>query len=154
VSVIDADQPTVFAIIAPIDLTLIFTGFGVLPAVTGVRDYPGHWDAAGLARTPVFSDRSTAHETLLQYEPPARFSYEITGFTNIFGRIVSKAHGEWIFTPVEPGKTRVEWTYTFTPLQGRRLLLQYCILPLWKRYMQKALRLAGDEVMRRVRNPV
>jgi len=143
---IKARRQVVFAAIAPIDLRTIFTGYGLLPSVVEVRNYPGHWDEVGLWRTPVFSDGGTARETLVTYRPPLYFSYQITNFTNIFDRIVSKAYGKWIFSEYSDGTTLVEWTYEFFPLGGRRLLVKFGIVPFWKRYMEKALRLVSLQV--------
>ena len=69
------DQSDVFNHIAPIDLTTIFTGYGLLPAVVGVRDQTGAWDAAGQTRTVTLSDGSSAQESLTKYESPDSFGY-------------------------------------------------------------------------------
>src|SRR6266567_1561314 len=142
---INADQRVAFEVIAPIDLRKVFPGYAFFPAVVDVRNYPGHWDKAGLSRMPVFTDGSTAHETLIDYDSPRTFSYEVTGFTNIFGHIVSKARGEWLFSTIHTGVTHIDWTYEFYPRKAMRPFLK-CITPFWRRYMQKSLRLACQQV--------
>src|SRR5688572_1767103 len=89
-----------FRQIVPIDLTSIFTGHGPLPAVTQTRDQSGAWDAAGRTRTVVFSDGSTAQESLTEYEYPHRFAYTIDHFTGVLRFLASKARGEWWFERV------------------------------------------------------
>lgn len=137
-----------FEVIAPIDLRKIFTGYGFLPAVVRVDDAPPKWDKAGLSRNPVFSDGGTAREKLLTYQPSSTFSYQITDFTNVFGRMVAHIRGEWHFSSSSPGETTVAWRYTFTPKRGYARIMRYLVGPIWKRYMLRALRLACNEAAR------
>jgi hypothetical protein len=51
-----------------LDLTKIFTGFGLLPAVVGTREQTGPWDHVGASRKPVLSDGTTAFEQITPYE--------------------------------------------------------------------------------------
>lgn len=53
-----------FSHIVPIDLANIFTGFRPLPAVKGMRDQTGTWDAASQSRTVLLSDGSSAQRPL------------------------------------------------------------------------------------------
>ena len=53
-----------FSHIVPIDLANIFTGFRSLPAVKGMRDQTGTWDAASQSRTVLLSDGSSAQRPL------------------------------------------------------------------------------------------
>jgi len=57
-------QAAVFEYIVPIDLPLIFTGYGPLPAVNGVQNQTGGWNKAGQTRTVTLSDGSTSRELL------------------------------------------------------------------------------------------
>ncbi|HEY2437389.1 MAG TPA: hypothetical protein VGH93_09415, partial [Solirubrobacteraceae bacterium] len=45
-----------FEVIVPIDLSLIFTGWGPFPTVRGVKNQTGAWDHAGASRNPELSD--------------------------------------------------------------------------------------------------
>ncbi|MEU8791507.1 SRPBCC family protein [Streptomyces sp. NPDC048643] len=123
-----------FDIIVPIDLSLVFTGWGPFPGVRGAKNQTGDWDAAGQSRNPDLTDGSTAVERLTQYTAPHSFAYEITGFTNAMRRLVSGVRGEWTFSPDGDG-TLIRWTYEFKPLPGRGLLLRRAVAPLWRRYM-------------------
>ncbi len=73
-AVVAVTQVEAFRYIVPIDLLSIFTGYGLLPAVTRVSEQKGAWDGAGQDRTFHFSDGSSAHETLTAYEYPSYFS--------------------------------------------------------------------------------
>jgi hypothetical protein len=147
-STIDASTEMVFEHIVPIDLTSIFTGHGPLPAVTETRDQSGPWDAAGRSRTVVFSDGSSAKESLTGYQYPSRFTYQITGFTGVLRLLVSEARGEWTFERVQGSSgTKIRWSYEFVsrskflePLVG--LFAQ----KLWRGYMSKALVLSKAQV--------
>jgi hypothetical protein len=118
-----------FDVIAPIDLTVIFTGWGPLPGVRAVQSGP--WDAAGRVRTVELTDSSTAVERITEYTPPHSFAYELGGFTGVLGRLVSHVRGEWTFTPDGVGCV-VRWTYAFYPRRG--LLVRWVLVPLWRRY--------------------
>jgi hypothetical protein len=145
---IEASTEVAFEHIVPIDLTSIFTGYGPLPAVTQTRDQSGNWDAVGRSRTVVFSDGSSAQETLTGYEYPNRFTYGIKGFTGVLRFLTSEARGEWTFERVPGGNaTSVRWSYEFVsrtkflePLVG--LFTQR----LWRGYMRQALRLSKAQV--------
>jgi Polyketide cyclase / dehydrase and lipid transport len=131
-----------FEVIVPIDLSLIFTGWGPFPAVRGVKNQTGAWDHAGASRNPELSDGTTATEALTEYTPPNSFAYEVTDFTNVLGRITHGVRGEWTFTP-DRGGTVIRWAYEFKPKRGLRLLLQLGLAPVWRRYMQAAVEAAA-----------
>ena len=123
-----------FRIILPIDLSLVFTGWGPFPAVRGVRNQTGAWDAAGQSRSPALSDGSTASEQLTECTAPHSFAYELTGFTNAVRHLVSGVRGEWTFTPDGDGAV-IRWTYEFAPLPRRHFVVRRVVAPLWRRYM-------------------
>jgi len=131
-----------FEVIVPIDLSLIFSGWGPFPAVRGSNNQAGAWDHVGASRNPDLSDGSTATETLTEYTAAHSFAYELTDFTNVLGRLTHVVQGEWTFTP-DHGGTMIRWTYAFKPKRGRRLLLRLGLAPLWRRYMQAAVEAAA-----------
>ncbi|MFZ2176243.1 MAG: SRPBCC family protein, partial [Rhodococcus sp. (in: high G+C Gram-positive bacteria)] len=94
-----ASPERAFGVIAPIDLSLIFTGWGPFPAVRGANNQSGPWDTPGTTRNPDLGDGSTAVESLTEYTAPHSFAYELTEFTNMLGRLVGKVRGEWTMTP-------------------------------------------------------
>src|SRR5688572_3252786 len=77
-----APADVAFAVIVPIDLSLIFQGWGPFPAVRGANNQSGPWDRPGATRNPDLSDGSTAMEKLTEYTAPHSFAYELTDFTN------------------------------------------------------------------------
>jgi Polyketide cyclase / dehydrase and lipid transport len=109
-----------FKVNVPIDLSLVFKGWGPFPAVVGVQNQTGAWDHVGASRNPVLSDQTTANETLTEYTVGHSFACEVTGFTNILGRLVEGVRGEWTFTPEG---TVIRWTYEFKPRRGRYFLV-------------------------------
>ena len=124
-----------FRIIAPIDLSLVFSGWGPFPGVRGATNQTGDWDAAGQSRNPDLTDGSTAMEKLTEYTEPSSFAYELTGFTNILRHLVVGVRGEWTFSPDATG-TLIRWTYEFKPLPRRILLVRRVLGPLWRNYMR------------------
>ena len=146
-ALIDAPREQAFSTIASIDLTSIFTGYGPLPAVTGVFDQVGGWDSAGQTRSVALSDGSSANESLTEYRHAEYFSYTLGGFTNILRFITLAAHGEWWFDPVSEAKTRVKWRYAFVSRNVVTLpLLWFTTNVLWKGYMKRALALSVRQI--------
>lgn len=126
-----------FEIIAPIDLSLVFTKWGPIPGVRGTTNQTGAWDAVGQSRNPDLTDGYTADERLTEYTPGHSFAYELTGFTGPMRLVVAGIRGEWTFSPDGPG-TMIRWTYEFTAARGRFLLLRWGLVPVWRRYMRNA----------------
>ena len=129
-----------------IDLSLIFTGFGPLPAVTRTEEQTGSWDHVGVSRRPILSDGTSAYEEVTERVAPTSFAYEVSGFTNILGGFVHGARGSWTFTPTADGGTAIEWTYAFRPRRRRTLAVRMLIVPMWRAYMRRALRATVRDV--------
>jgi len=125
-------------IIVPIDLSLVFTGWGPFPGVRGANNQTGAWDAVGQSRNPDLTDNSTAFEVLTELNAGYSFAYETTEFTNLLGKVIEGVRGEWTFTPDGEG-TLIRWSYEFKPLPGRRWIVAGPFKPLWRRYMMAAL---------------
>ncbi|MEE1940188.1 SRPBCC family protein [Streptomyces sp. TRM 70361] len=133
------EPPAAFPVAVGVELPLIFTGFGPLPAVTAVRDQTGPWDRVGVSRRPVLSDGSVVHERITDHQPPSFFGYEVSGFTGLLGWAVHGARGEWRLAPGAGGGTAIEWTYAFRPRRFRRAPVRLAVAPLWRAYMRRAL---------------
>lgn len=133
-----------FDVIVPIDLPLIFTGWGPLPGVRAVHDQSGPWDGTGRTRTVALTDGSTAEERITEHTPPHSFAYELTDLTGLLGRLVTHVRGEWTFTPDGDG-TIIRWTYAFFPRNGRKPLVRWILAPLWRRYATATLARAAAE---------
>jgi hypothetical protein len=103
-----------------------------------VNNQTGQWDHVGASRNPDLTDGSTATEALSEYTHGHSFAYELSGFTNVVGRLAHGVRGEWTFTPDGDG-TLIRWTYEFKPRAGRHVLLRFGLAPLWRKYMRVAL---------------
>jgi hypothetical protein len=143
---INTRRDDAFHAIAPIDLTLIFEGYGPLPAVIEVEDQSGQWDTVGQTRTTRLSDRSTALETLTAYDRPQYFAYSLENFSGPLRFLTSGARGEWWFEEMTPTATLVRWRYTFEPRSWLTFpLLSIVVRGLWHRYMREALQKAKEQ---------
>jgi hypothetical protein len=146
-TIFDVPREQAFGGIVPIDLRSIFAGFGPLPAVTGVTDQVGGWDATGQTRTVMLSDGSSAKEEITGYEPPHYFSYTVSGFTGVLRFITTSADGEWWFEPVSGAKTHIKWRYAYNPRNVVVIpLLWFVVNVLWRGYMKKALSLSKRQI--------
>ncbi len=142
-TVVKSYQVKSFEHIVPIDLTSIFTGYGPLPAVTGIENQIGAWDAAGQTRTVRLSDGSSAQEVLTKYGHPQYFSYTVSAFTGILRFFTTHADGEWWFEPQSMEKTHVKWRYAFNSKSVFAIPALWIISKfLWRGYMKKALLLS------------
>jgi hypothetical protein len=138
------DAATAFDAIAPVDLTRVFPGMGLVPAVVSVRDQVGDWDRAGQTRVAVLADGSEAHEELTAVQRPEHFAYNLR-IGGTLGRVVPTAQGAWWFASADrpPGAaTDIRWTYTFHPRPGAGVLVRLLLVPLWRRYARRSLALA------------
>jgi hypothetical protein len=69
---------------------------------------------------------------------PNYFAYRLSGFTGMLGHLIAQADGEWWFSDAN-GATRARWQCGFHAKPGRRGLVRVAIVPLWRRYQQRAL---------------
>jgi hypothetical protein len=115
-----------------------YPSFGPLPAVIEVRDQTGAWDRAGQTRRLMLSDGGSVIEHLELVYAPQRFEYRLSDFQKLFGRLVSGARAEWLYTPVSGG-TSIRWTYTFEPYPRARPLVGLIVRLFWAPYMRRVL---------------
>ncbi|HEU4658875.1 MAG TPA: SRPBCC family protein [Capillimicrobium sp.] len=136
-----APVETTFDAIVPIDLAAIFTGYGPLPAVTGVREQTGPWTRAGERRVVQLADGSEAPELLTRVDRPDGFAYVVGPFSGRLAWLVRDVHGDWCFWGDEAaGTTRIRWTYAFAPRGSlARAVVRVVLAPLWRRYAEQAL---------------
>lgn len=132
-----------FDAVIPVALETIFRGYGPLPAVTGVRDQVGAWDAAGNTRTVLLKGGGTMSEELTRVERPGRCEYRVAPQDGPLKLIVDHIEGRFLFEPgAGGGDCTIDWTYTFFPKPGRRLPL-LALAPLWRRYARQVLAAAA-----------
>lgn len=155
-----ASARVAFDRVVPRDDADLFTGYLILPAVTGVTDQTGPWTVPGSRRTVHLSDGGSFREHLERHsapEPAAStavaaastagaaaesavgvFDYRVTEFTGALAHLVSAAGASWRYEPAAGG-SRIRWTYEYVPLPGRRFIVQHLIGPIWRRYMRRSL---------------
>lgn len=131
-------------LLAGVDLPTVYTGYGLLPAVTGSSGQVGAWDTPGRTRTLRLADGSTLEEELRAYGPDG-FGYLVHRPSGPLRHLVHHADVRWDLEPAGPGATAVTFTYAFAPRPLRRPLVVAVLAPLWRRYAARALVLAAGQ---------
>lgn len=126
-----------FAIIVPAPLPPIYEKWGPFPGTRDARNQIGGWDGVGQTRTLDLTDGTTAEELIVEYDAGHSFSYEVTKFTNVLGRLIHGVRGDWTFIQDGDGSI-VRWTWEFKPRPFCRLPVHLALVPLFRRYMQQA----------------
>lgn len=114
VMTINGPIDSAFNYIVPVELSHIFKRHKNLPAIIKT-DETEKWIKAGLTRTVYFEDGSTSKETLLTVVPHTSFSYQIEDFTSQLRFLAKRIKGDWLFTDLGKGQTKIEWTYKIVP---------------------------------------
>ena len=126
-----------FDIIVPIDLSLVFGGWGPSPACVGSTSRPAHGTTSAYRATPT-CPTEPPRTRRYRIQPTAQLRLWLTGFTNALALLVDGVRGEWTFTPDGSGSL-IRWTYEFKPRKFRHLVVRSGLAPLWRRYMQAGL---------------
>jgi len=85
-----------------------------LPGVTGVTPLtPGPWGGVGGRRHVHLTDGSQTTEQVLETVRGERFRYEVWDYSTAAGKPIAYALGEFLFKPLEGGRTEIVWTYAF-----------------------------------------
>ncbi len=111
---VNAPIDSAFNYIVPVDLSHIFRRYKNLPAITKT-DETEKWIKAGLTRTIYFEDGSISKETLISVVPHSSFSYKVENFTSQLRFLAKRIEGDWVFTELSNGQTKIEWTYKIVP---------------------------------------
>lgn len=125
---INSPIDTAFNYIVPVKLSHIFKKYKRFPAIIKTNETET-WNKPGLTRTVYFEDGTTVQEKLISVIPSKSFSYEIDNFTSPLRKLAKKVEGEWIFTDLGNGQTKIEWTYKIIPKNGlTKQLIKWFIL--------------------------
>jgi hypothetical protein len=125
---IKSPTDTAFAYIVPVKLAHIFKRYKRFPAITKTNETE-LWNKPGLSRTVYFEDGTTAQESLISVKPSEAFSYKIENFTSSLRKLAKQIEGEWIFTNLGNGQTKIEWTYKIIPKNGlKKTLIRWFVL--------------------------
>jgi hypothetical protein len=139
-TVINANIEEVFSLTLPIDLTVIFKRYLLIPAVVKTVPPAGNrWNRAGLERKVFLADGNTAREILTDVEPPNFFSYKVFDVSNFIGNFAEYAIGEWHFEKLN-SSTIVSWTYSFKAKNNIAWYpLFFIVRTFFRGYMKQAL---------------
>jgi hypothetical protein len=128
-------ERTFAEVVAEDVLPKVLHRYRAIPAVVGTAGNTGSWDVPGSQRRIVFSDGGSAREEVTEWVEPERFAYRVDRFTNLLGRLVTRATGAWWFTPA-PGGSAFTWTYEFHPRNRMtRPITRAFVRILWTGYM-------------------
>jgi hypothetical protein len=131
-----------FCHVVPVDLTSIFKGYGLLPAVISTSAQTGDWDAVGQTKTVHLSDGSNVREMITEYQKPDYFAYIVSNFSGSLGYLITSATGEWWFESGDSlsSDTVIRWSYTFIPKSLIAVPILWIVNKfLWAGYMQSVM---------------
>ncbi|MBC7961213.1 MAG: SRPBCC family protein [Vallitaleaceae bacterium] len=137
---INASITDAFNYLAPINLTRIFPGTGLIAGIANTTINEG-WNKAGLSRTIFFKDGTTSKETMLTFDGPTSFSYKNEQFSSkVLGSLMTRLEGEWKFVDLKNGSTKIEWTYRAIPKNYfAKLFVKYVLIKMIHGMLHKAL---------------
>ena len=138
---------TTFNYIAPINLMHIFWGTGLIPGIVDTSIKEG-WNKPGLVRIIHFEDGSTSQESLLTMNSPTSFSYKNDQFTTpMLKFLLKRIEGEWLFTDLGSGQTKIEWTYRAVPKNFMaRAILKLVVMKQIRQMLTNALTIAKNDL--------
>ncbi|MDG1331330.1 MAG: SRPBCC family protein [Crocinitomicaceae bacterium] len=112
---------------------------GPIPGVKDVDILEGPYDHVGARRKTNFIGGDSVIEKLVEYNPPGNYTYEVTEFTNFFGKLTNKAYGQFWFDE-EGEDVRVTWEYSFTSKNFFARILMSVVLSMgYRKFMLKGL---------------
>ena len=145
---VTAPIDSAFRYIVPVDLAHIFRRYKRLPGVLTTNETET-WIRPGLTRTVFFDDGSTAQETLVSVVSPTNFSYEIEKFTSQLRFLARRIEGNWVFSDLNNGQVKIEWTYKIIPKNFiARGLINSILLKDIKVVLTNALAILKDDLER------
>lgn len=137
---VNAPARDVFNIAVSIDARDLIKKHGILPGIMNVTGHDAPWQEIGDVRQHTLSDKSSVHEELISFTPGSTFGYRLTEFTGALAPLVKGARADWHFTQVSAEKTKVDWTYVFTPSSiAAEGVLWFIVKLFWPGYLKAAL---------------
>lgn len=125
--------------VAPESQPLLLCAAPPIPGVTGVEMLDGRTLETGAQRRVLLSDGSTLREEVVAFERPHRHRYRwLDPPAAPLHLLVSAAEGDWAFSG-HGGRTRIDWTYTFTLTSPLAWPLASVVAWLFGRWMQQSL---------------
>lgn len=143
---IKSPTDSAFNFIVPVKLSRIFKKYKRFPAITKTNETE-LWNKAGLTRTVYFEDGTTAQESLISVKLNESFSYKIENFTSSLRKLAKRIEGEWIFTDLGNGQTKIEWTYKIIPKNGiTKTMIKWFVLKDLKVLLSNALTILKEDL--------
>lgn len=143
---INSITDTAFGYVVPVKLAHIFKRYKRFPAITKTNESE-LWNKSGLTRTVYFEDGTTAQESLISVEPSKSFSYKIENFTSSLRKLVKRVEGEWLFTDLGNGQTKIEWTYKLIPKNSlTKIVIKWFVLKDLKLLLTNALTILKQDL--------
>lgn len=137
---VNAPVEAVFAAAVSIDARALIRKHGPLPAIVGVEGHDAPWSAVGETRRHRLSDNSSVREELTSFARNHSFGYRLTEFTGPFAALAAHARADWHFTQESAERTRIDWTYAFTPASmAAEPVLWFVVKLFWPGYLKAAL---------------
>ncbi len=84
-----------------------------LPRIVRTEPVNGDFSALGHSRRVFFNTGKTVLESIIGYDKPRDFAYELSDLEINLRRVAHRARGHFSYTELAGGRTRVVWTYGF-----------------------------------------
>jgi len=84
-----------------------------LPKITHAQPVNGDFTQVGHSRRVHFDNGKTLLETIILYQKPTEFAYELSEIELTLKLFARRARGHFRYEPLAGGRTRVVWTYGF-----------------------------------------
>lgn len=138
--IVDAPARDVFHTTISMDARELIQKHGILPGIVDVSGHDAPWEKIGDVRRHSLSDNSSVREELVTFTPNDTFSYRLTEFTGAFSPLVKGARADWHFTQTSAARTKIDWTYAFTPTSmAAEPILWFVVKLFWPGYLKAAL---------------
>ena len=112
--VVNRPAPAVFDYVVGGPLAEMIPVTRQLPGVTGVTPLtPGPWGGVGERRIVHLTDGSQTTEQVLEATSPGTFRYQVWDYSTVAAKPIAYALGEFLFKPLDGGRTEIVWTYAF-----------------------------------------
>ena len=137
---VNAHARDVFRAATSIDARDLIRKHGILPGIVNVEGHDAPWSTIGETRRHTLSDNSSVCEELVAYTQGTTFGYRLTDFAGAFAPLVAHARADWHFTQSGAARTRIDWTYVFTPTGPlAQPVLWFVVKMFWPGYLKGAL---------------
>lgn len=100
-----------------------------LPKIVKTTPVTGNFSKLGDSRRVHFNAGQTLLESIIEWQSPESFAYELTELEIDLKKVAKRARGHFRHYPLSDGRTRVVWTYGFNQ---KNFILKWLI----KRYIK------------------